>query len=294
MLYISKLDQIEPLLPLIQTQSILWMDTEIADWRSSNPRLSLIQIAIHSQWDEVLVIDVLDQPDLSSILIQTVMINPTIEKVFHNAGFDKRYLGGSKAQNVTCTLQMAKKLKHRLPVPDLKLKTLAECLCPEIRIDKSEQRSDWGKRPLSAEQLEYAANDCIALAKIHTQLKQLNLDTFSGAEQFEDLAQAYLEAHTREADLKKQLEQLKKDLKSQMQSLNVCETDEFRLIPTEKRTVKLSLSQLIKASSLLPETDFPINLSKQLEEQLQPVIKNKKLEIREEDPHFSIRLNQKT
>jgi len=35
------------------------------------------------------------------------MLNPAIEKVFHQASYDLKFLGKTKAKNVTCTLEMA-------------------------------------------------------------------------------------------------------------------------------------------------------------------------------------------
>ncbi len=158
-------------------QECLWLDTEVADCFTKQPRLSLIQISHVSNdlvGNQASILDVLDQPELVAEFINVIMINPRIEKVFHNASFDLRYLGGAPAQNITCTLKMARKMPaNLLPVPNYQLKTLAEHFIPQVRVDKSEQASDWGRRPLSAQQLFYAQMDVVYLAQIHQNLLQL-------------------------------------------------------------------------------------------------------------------------
>ncbi len=161
-----------------QNSSILWLDTEIADWQTSNPRLSLIQV-LSSPYDrtgdKAFVFDVLDQPNLIQAFIQRIMADSQIEKVFHNASFDLRYLGRAQAQNVTCTLKLARQIgKHRLKTSNLKLKTLATELCRFSNVDASEQSSDWGQRDLSPSQLYYAAMDVVYLAAVHRSLLEIS------------------------------------------------------------------------------------------------------------------------
>ena len=153
---------------------MLWLDTEIADWNTSFPRLSLIQVLAVPQdytGEDVYLLDVLDKPDLVIFFINKIMMNHQIEKVFHNASFDLRYLGDKSALNVTCTLKIARKIKREiLQVSNLKLKTLAVELCSFLDVDTEEQASDWGKRPLTDKQLKYAAMDTVYLAAVHRRL----------------------------------------------------------------------------------------------------------------------------
>lgn len=154
---------------------ILWLDTEIADWQTTSPRLSLIQVLTRAgdrTGASVWILDVLDRPHLIQQFIQNIMMNTAIEKVFHNAAFDLRYLGKTVAQNVTCTLKLAKKIggKQTLGTTDLKLKTLAAELAQFADVDAEPQSSDWGVRSLSTAQLHYAAMDVVYLAAVHAQL----------------------------------------------------------------------------------------------------------------------------
>lgn len=158
----------------LTSAKVLWVDTEIADWYTENPRLSIIQVlteASDTVSQSVYIFDVLDKHDLISYFINQIMINSEIEKVFHNASFDLKYLGSIDARNITCTLKKARKIsKEVLQVSNLQLKTLATELCNFSDVDREEQGSDWGRRPLTQKQLKYAAMDTVYLAAVHQRL----------------------------------------------------------------------------------------------------------------------------
>jgi uncharacterized protein YjbI with pentapeptide repeats len=151
----------------LATAQILWLDAEIADWQTSSPRLSLIQaqtLANDRTGLSTYILDVLDRPQLILEFIQAIMMNEAIEKVFHNANYDLRYLGNDIAKNITCTLELARKItKKHLGVTNLKLKTLATELAEFENVDTESQGSDWGARPLSVMQLQYSAMDVVYL-----------------------------------------------------------------------------------------------------------------------------------
>ncbi len=175
--YLTHPNDIRTAIATWRTASTLWLDTEIADWQTPYPRLSLIQVLTNEHdrtGAESFILDVLDRPDVTQHFIQTLMLNPAIEKVFHNASFDRRYLGKDQAQNVTCTLKLARSIgKIRLGTSNLKLKTLAAELCQFTDVDAEAQSSDWGRRDLSPNQLHYAAMDVVYLAAVHRSLRQI-------------------------------------------------------------------------------------------------------------------------
>ncbi|WP_442994252.1 hypothetical protein [Scytonema sp. PRP1] len=174
MQYLTEATEMRAQIAKFACAKTLWLDTEIADWNTSYPKLSLIQVLANptdSAGESVFILDVLDKPDLAAYFINQIMVNPNIQKVFHNASFDLKYLGGQIAQNVTCTLKLARKITREvLQVSNLQLKTLAAELCGFSNVDKEEQGSDWGKRPLSQKQLQYAAMDTVYLAAVHRRL----------------------------------------------------------------------------------------------------------------------------
>jgi ribonuclease D len=124
--YLTAENDIKALIAKFAQAKILWVDTEIADYKS-NPRLSLIQVladSTDSSGDGTFLLDVLDKPELAKDFINQIMVNPNIEKVLHNASYDIRFLGNDDAQNVTCTLKMARKIPaYILPLPNRQLKT---------------------------------------------------------------------------------------------------------------------------------------------------------------------------
>lgn len=178
MKYLTNADEIKQQIDQLTSYSILWLDTEIADWHTKRPRLSLIQASCDDENNHhnvnTYILDVLDKLDLVDYFIRQIMINTYIKKVFHNANFDLKYLGKDTTQNVTCTFKIAQKIgKKTLGVSNLKLKTLAVELCGFTDVDTEEGVSDWGKRPLSTKQLQYAAMDTVYLAVLYRRLQKL-------------------------------------------------------------------------------------------------------------------------
>ncbi len=175
--YLSDSQAIWQTINKLTQAKVLWLDTEVADWRTRNPRLSLIQALVDAKdftGETAYVLDVLQTPELINYFISQIMANPQIEKVFHNASYDLRFLGGNKAKNITCTLKLAKSNRHLLPeVTNLQLKTLATELCNFPVADVEPQGSDWGKRPLTATQLKYAQMDVVYLAQLHNYFLKL-------------------------------------------------------------------------------------------------------------------------
>ena len=176
--YLTEASEIYNQISQLSLSKTLWIDTEIADWYTNKPKLALIQVLADYTdltGESAYIFDVLDKPDLAVYFINQIMVNPQIEKVFHNAGFDLKYLGKELAQNVTCTLKIARKItKEVLQTTNLKLKTLAAELCQFSHVDAEEGTSDWGKRPLTQKQLNYAAMDTVYLATVHYRLLEIS------------------------------------------------------------------------------------------------------------------------
>jgi S-DNA-T family DNA segregation ATPase FtsK/SpoIIIE len=176
--YLTQPTEIYQQISQLSLSKTLWIDTEIADWYTDKPKLALIQVLADYTdltGESAYIFDVLDKPDLAVYFINQIMVNSQIEKVFHNAGFDLKYLGKELAQNVTCTLKIARKItKEVLQTTNLKLKTLAAELCQFSHVDAEEGSSDWGKRPLTQKQLNYAAMDTVYLAAVHYRLLEIS------------------------------------------------------------------------------------------------------------------------
>ncbi|RCJ28193.1 3'-5' exonuclease [Nostoc sp. ATCC 43529] len=253
----------------------LWIDTEVADYKSRNPKLSLIQVlddAHDMSGDRVYLFDVLEQDDIIAEFIEEIMFNPNIEKVFHNASYDLKLLGNKKAKNITCTLEMAKKIPYYLlPLPNYQLQTIATALCSFNNIDKQEQQSDWGKRPLTEEQIEYAYLDCIYLAQIHSNLLKLQAQANPepATEDLTILSARYSQIEQQYKLLNSEFEHLQERIKKAMQAQNLSETADYKLSSYERTTIKTTFTELATlAQNQGLDLDFPITLTQKLQKDL--------------------------
>jgi len=107
-------------------------------------------------------------------LLAGLLTDPNIEKIFHYARFDLamlRYHLGIRAWPVFCT-KIASKLA-RTYTSKHGLKDVVSELCG-VELNKAAQSSDWGAvHALSAEQLEYAANDVRYLIPVRHKLAEM-------------------------------------------------------------------------------------------------------------------------
>lgn len=140
-------------------------------------RLSLLQITANPNdltGESIYLLDLLDKNHLIDYFIQTIMVNENIQKVFHNASYDVKFLGGTnQVQNIFCTYKLSQKLSlEQLGTSNRQLKTLASYLCG-FTIEENEQGSDWAMRPLTEKQIKYAVMDIIFLTQVHQKLEHI-------------------------------------------------------------------------------------------------------------------------
>jgi len=160
---------LKKLLPQWSTTPVLAMDTEIAHAHqvpSRRQTVSLIQL-----WDgaadEIWLIDALAL-DLTPF-IEQVMMNPAVSKIFHDAPQDLKVLRcPRRARSVICTFQMAKARQQ----PFCNLKALSADLL-NVTLDKKYQLSNWALRPLTDDQLHYAALDAWVTYLVWDKLKAI-------------------------------------------------------------------------------------------------------------------------
>jgi ribonuclease D len=156
---------------VVEGQQRIWVDTELAEWHTRTPRLSLIQLRLED--GSLHVIDVL-APGMRAAYLETfaprVLAAPHIEKWAHYARFERRVFGPDVVKNLRCTFELARGVPyHRLPLRSLRLGALVLHLFGEA-IDKSYQRADWGHRPLSPAELDYAAWDPEWCYRVHQRI----------------------------------------------------------------------------------------------------------------------------
>ena len=166
----------------------LAVDTESNSFYAYHERLCVLQI---STPDADYVIDPLPIDDLSPLA--EVFANPGIEKIFHAAQEDIRLIKKTLAcpvENIFDTMVAAR-------IAGWKEVGLAACLKNHFHVilNKKLQRSDWGRRPLSSEQIQYAAKDTHYLVRLREHLHQelLRLGRLEEAiEQFSHISQVEL------------------------------------------------------------------------------------------------------
>ncbi len=130
------------------------LDTEFVWERTYYPRLGLIQLALSDE--DCHLIDPIALKDLSGL--GDLLADPNVVKIFHDAPQDLTILSratGAAPKNIFDTRLAAG--FTGLPAT-LSLSKLIKILL-DIDLQKTETRTNWLKRPLKAEQIEYALDD---------------------------------------------------------------------------------------------------------------------------------------
>lgn len=140
--------------------SILAIDAEFAPVRVREPdgpghRMAVLQLAIDNQYAESYVVDALRLADLSPL--RAAFDRADLLKLFHGIGADARVLGlrGLVAAN---TLDLEAVSRSIFGQRESSLQSMLQRAC-NVRLDKSLQRADWARRPLTSGMVAYAARD---------------------------------------------------------------------------------------------------------------------------------------
>jgi ribonuclease D len=136
----------------LSTQSRIAVDTESNSLHAYRERVCLIQFSTE---ENDYLLDPLALEDLS--LLAPIFADPTIEKIFHAAEYDLICMSrdfGFEFANLFDTMQAARILGYKYVGLD---NMLAEKF--SVKVDKRHQKADWGARPLTPEQLDYASKD---------------------------------------------------------------------------------------------------------------------------------------
>ncbi len=157
--FISHPNDLSKLSTNLENCKIIGLDTEF-DWRTTYfPVLSLIQISTH---DHIYLIDCLKINPAK--ILKKYLESKDILKIFHSARSDTTVL--SKCLNIYSKnifdIQMAEKLLQG------EIKSYSKIVNKYfgILLNKSETNSNWLKRPLSENQINYASDDVNFLIEI--------------------------------------------------------------------------------------------------------------------------------
>ncbi|HEU5357795.1 MAG TPA: ribonuclease D [Gemmatimonadales bacterium] len=142
------------------------LDTEAASFHRYSDAICLVQLSTR---DVTAVIDPLAVPDLSGI--GSLVADPAVEVVFHDADYDLRLLARDHAFHCT-RLFDTRVAAQLLNEPVIGLAALLEKHLG-VSLDKKFQRADWSLRPLAPGMLEYAASDTRHLPALRDRMRDL-------------------------------------------------------------------------------------------------------------------------
>ena len=150
--YLDTVSAVEELAARIQGVKELALDTEGASFHRFVDRIYLLQLSTR---DTHAVIDPL--PIGRPTGLGRLLEDPSVEVVFHDADYDLRLLEqdyGWKITHIFDTRIAAQLLGYTA----FGLAALLERFFA-VKLDKKHQRADWSMRPLTADMLDYAAQD---------------------------------------------------------------------------------------------------------------------------------------
>ena len=162
-LYLDTPRTIDDFLGSIAQAQIVALDTEGASFHRFVDRIYLLQLSTREQ---TAVIDPLSIG--TPVGLGTLLENPSVEVVFHDADYDLRLLQqdyGWQVRNIFDTRVAAQLLGYTA----FGLAALLERFFA-VKLDKKHQRADWSMRPLTPGMLDYAAQDTINLLELRDRL----------------------------------------------------------------------------------------------------------------------------
>jgi ribonuclease D len=162
---VTDLPELEDLASKLLASPLIAVDTESDSLYSYTEKICLVQFSLPGA---DYIVDPLSIYSLEPLA--DVFASPTVEKIFHGADYDlvslKRGYGFHFA-NIFDTMVAARILGRK----SIGLAALAADYLG-LRLDKTMQRSDWGHRPLSPQQLAYACHDTRYLMELRDRLLQ--------------------------------------------------------------------------------------------------------------------------
>lgn len=165
--FVDSVAELDTLCQKMKQESWLAMDTEFLREKTYYPKFCLLQIAT-LEWvacvDPIALEGELDE-------LFAIINDPAIVKVLHSCRQD---------------VEIFYQLTGKLPAPVYDTQLVAPLLGFQenpgyamlvsgflnINLSKTHTRTDWSQRPLSEEQVQYAADDVIYLAKIYQMMEQ--------------------------------------------------------------------------------------------------------------------------
>ena len=165
---IEKASDLKALCRHLEKERVVAFDTEADSFYHYFDKTCLIQVGDRKKnW----LIDPLALGGATELApLAPIFASPDIRKIFHAAEYDIYILKrdfGFEFMNLFDTMVSAQLLGY----PSVGLAALAERHF-DVSLPKDEQRSDWSVRPLSKNQLSYAAADVVYLCRLADKLER--------------------------------------------------------------------------------------------------------------------------
>jgi ribonuclease D len=171
---ITHTDELEAFCRAAKKAPFITVDTEFLREKTYYPKLCVIQLATPDTHSEIAV-DALS-PDVNLAPLEDLLFDPQIVKVFHAARQDLEimtYLFDGRAVAPVFDTQVAAMVTGY--GDQIGYQSLVQQIC-HVTLDKSNQFTNWSRRPLTDAQIEYALADVTYLRDVYLHLKDL-LDT---------------------------------------------------------------------------------------------------------------------
>jgi hypothetical protein len=159
--YIDRPSDLRAVAAALARAATLAIDAEFVQARgprlpdAPSHRLALLQFARDDDASDSYVVDALRLPDLSPLA--AALEDPAILKLFHGISADARMLA-SRGLVARSTLDLEAVSRSIFGQRASGLQAMLQRAC-NIRLDKSLQRADWARRPLTPAMVAYAARD---------------------------------------------------------------------------------------------------------------------------------------
>jgi ribonuclease D len=163
-IWVDRNEELPALAQMLASQSAIGLDTEFLRERTFFPKLCLLQLAAGGQ---IWCVDTLRSGSLGALV--PALTEPRIPKLIHAARQDLEafYLTTRRVISPVFDTQIAAGcigMKPQVGYADL-VKSLLD-----VTVPKGQTRTDWSKRPLTPEQLDYAADDVLHLGEVALRL----------------------------------------------------------------------------------------------------------------------------
>ncbi|USQ82560.1 DEAD/DEAH box helicase [Streptomyces phaeoluteigriseus] len=163
LIWVRTLPQLKAAVDALMSEPVVGLDVETM---LANRTLCLIQVAGR---EATYLIDALELPDLEPL--GQLLLSAETTKLIHYASFEREVLGrhGFAVDAVLDTRDVSRRLRRAA-----RGHSLREVCARELgmELDKREQAGDWTRRPLTENQVTYAALDAEVLLRLHAHFEE--------------------------------------------------------------------------------------------------------------------------